>query len=90
VGQKLKKISVSGGAALTLGDATFPHGASWSRLGLIAFAPSVGSSLKQVPDGGGTPQLLTRLKKGEVNQRWPEFLPDGKAVLFTGSPTNAS
>src|SRR6266852_8254662 len=37
VGQKLKKISVSGGAALTLGDATFPHGASWSRLGLIAF-----------------------------------------------------
>ena len=27
-GQKLKKVSVTGGAALTLGDATFPHGAS--------------------------------------------------------------
>ncbi len=90
VGQKLKKISVSGGAALTVGDATFPHGASWSSHGVIVLAPSVGSSLKQVPDEGGTPQLLTRLKKGEVNQRWPEFLPDGKAVLFTGSPTNAS
>src|SRR6267378_3743405 len=90
VGQKMKKISVSGGAALTLGDATFPHGASWGSLGVIAFAPSVGTSLKQVPDGGGTPQLLTRLKKGEVNQRWPEFLPDGKAVLFSGAPTNAN
>jgi eukaryotic-like serine/threonine-protein kinase len=90
VGQKLKKISVSGGAALILGDATFPHGASWGSNGVIAFAPSVGSSLKQVPDGGGTPELLTRLEKGEINQRWPEFLPDGKAVLFTGAPTNTS
>jgi Tol biopolymer transport system component len=89
-GQKLKKVSVSGGSALTLGDATFPHGASWGSQGVIAFAPSVGTSLKQVPDGGGTPQLLTRLKKGEVNQRWPEFLPDGKAVLFSGAPTNAN
>ncbi len=41
-------------------------------------------------DGGGAPQLLTRLKKGEVSQRWPEFLPDGKAVLFTGARTNVS
>jgi Tol biopolymer transport system component/predicted Ser/Thr protein kinase len=90
VGQKVKKISVNGGAALTLGDASFPHGASWSSLGVIAFSPSIGSSLKQVPDGGGTPQLLTRLQKGEVNQRWPEFLPGAKAVLFTGAPTNAS
>jgi eukaryotic-like serine/threonine-protein kinase len=90
VGQKLKKISVSGGAALTLGDATFPHGASWGSHGVIVFAPSIGSSLNQVSDGGGTPQLLTRLKKGETNQRWPEFLPDGKAVLFTGAATNAS
>jgi Tol biopolymer transport system component len=89
-GQKVKKISVNGGAPLTIGDASFPHGASWSSLGVIAFSPSIGSSLKQVPDGGGTPQLLTRLQKGEVNQRWPEFLPDAKAVLFTGAPTNAS
>jgi Tol biopolymer transport system component len=89
-GQKLKRVSVSGGAALTLGDAPFPGGASWSSHGMIAFAPSVGSALQQVPDGGGTPQPLTHLEKGEVSQRWPEFLPDGKAVLFTAAPTNAS
>jgi serine/threonine-protein kinase len=89
-GQKLKKVSVNGGTALTLGDAPFPFGASWDSHGMIAFAPSVGSALQQVSEAGGTPQLLTRLEKGEINQRWPEFLPDGKAVLFTAAPTNAS
>ena len=33
-------------------------------------------------DAGGTPQPLTRLEKGEISHRWPEFLPGGKAVLF--------
>jgi eukaryotic-like serine/threonine-protein kinase len=89
-GQKLKKVSVSGGSALTLGDAPFPFGASWDSHGMIAFAPSVGSALQQVSEAGATPQLLTRLQTGEANQRWPEFLPDGKAVLFTGAPTNVS
>src|SRR5438445_3716265 len=37
-GGKLKKVSVSGGAALTLGDAAKPHGASWGSQGMIAFA----------------------------------------------------
>jgi hypothetical protein len=32
-GGKLKKISVSGGAALTLGDATNPYGANWAAVG---------------------------------------------------------
>ena len=40
------------------------------------------SGLQQVPDAGGTPQPLTRLEKGEISHRWPEFLPGGKAVLF--------
>ena len=39
-GGKLKKVSVSGGAALTLGDAAFPLGASWGSQGMIAFAPT--------------------------------------------------
>jgi serine/threonine-protein kinase len=88
-GGKLKKISVSGGAALTLGDAPFPNGASWGSLGTIAFTPTGGASaLLQVPDTGGNPQPLIHLAKGEVAQRWADFLPDGKAVLF-GAGTNA-
>jgi eukaryotic-like serine/threonine-protein kinase len=86
-GNKLMKVSVSGGAALTLSDASFPHGASWGNQGMIAFAPTTVSGLLQVPDAGGTPLPLTRLAKGDVAHRWPEFLPGGKAVLFAAGST---
>jgi serine/threonine-protein kinase len=86
-GQKLKKVSVNGGAALTLSGAAQPHGASWNSLGTIAFAPIQASALQQVPEGGGTPQPLTRLEKGEITHRRPEFLPSGKAVLFAAAAT---
>ena len=39
---KLKKIDASGGPALTLTDAPLGRGGSWSRDGVIVFAPSVG------------------------------------------------
>jgi eukaryotic-like serine/threonine-protein kinase len=85
---KLKKISVSGGAALILGDAAYSGGASWGSQGMIAFTPTVNvSALEQVPDAGGTPQPLTRFEKGDTSHRWPEFLPGGKAVLFAAGPT---
>jgi eukaryotic-like serine/threonine-protein kinase len=81
-GGKLKKVSVSGGGAVTLGDATYPLGASWGSQGMIAFAPTNMSGVQQVPDAGGAPQPLTRLEKEQTTHRWPEFLPGGKAVLF--------
>jgi len=83
-GGKLKKISVSGGAEVTLGDAVGSRGASWGSQGMIAFTPTQDSPLQQVSDAGGAPQPLTRLEKGDLSQSWPEFLPDGKAVLFAG------
>jgi serine/threonine-protein kinase len=90
-GQKLKKVSVNGGAVLTLGDAgaTAP-GASWGSQGMIAFAPSVVGVLQQMSDSGGTPQPLTRREKGEVSHRWPEFMPGGKAVLFAAGAINTN
>lgn len=89
-GQKLKKVPVSGGAVVTLGDAPDPEGASWSGQGTIAFAPSTVSGLQQVPDGGGAPQPLTRLEKGEATHRWPSFLPDGTALLFSYGTTSGN
>jgi eukaryotic-like serine/threonine-protein kinase len=88
-GQELKKVYVSGGAALKLGDAAQPLGASWGGQGMIAFASAVGV-LQQVPEAGGAPQPLTRFEKGQASHRWPEFLPGGKAVLFAAgtSPLN--
>ena len=80
-GRKAEEGLGERGAALTLGDAVQPRGASWGSQGMIAFAPTVGV-LQQVPDAGGAPQPLTRFEKGEASHRWPEFLPGGKAVLF--------
>jgi len=82
---KLKKISVNGGAAVTLGDAANPRGASWGSEGMIAFAPIGDDALQQLPESGGSPHPLTRLEKGFTTHRWPEFLPGGKAVLFAVS-----
>jgi eukaryotic-like serine/threonine-protein kinase len=90
-GIKLKKVSVSGGAALTLGDAgATPPGASWGSQGMIIFASTLVGALQQVSDAGGTPQVLTRREKGEVSHRWPEFLPGSKAVLFDAGATNTN
>jgi serine/threonine-protein kinase len=87
-GTKLKKISVSGGTAQTLGDATLAHGESWSNQGTIAFSPGTASFLQQVSEAGGASQPLTRLAAGEVSHRWPEFLPGGKAFLFAASTSS--
>src|SRR6202142_854276 len=86
-GQKMKKVSLSGGPALIVSPAGNPRGASWGSQGMIAFAPTGVSALQQVPDGGGVPQPLTQIEKGEVADRWPEFLPEGKAVLFVSGTT---
>jgi eukaryotic-like serine/threonine-protein kinase len=89
-GGKLKKVSVNGGAPLTLGDALQPRGASLGSQGTIAFAASWASTIQQVPDAGGTPQALTHFAKGENSHRWPEFLPGGKAVLFSAAMTSST
>jgi eukaryotic-like serine/threonine-protein kinase len=85
-GNKLQKVSVNGGVALPLGDALvyFARGANWSNQGVIAFSPANTTALVEVLDSGGAPQPLTRLEKGELGHLWPEFLPDGKALLFAG------
>jgi eukaryotic-like serine/threonine-protein kinase len=83
---KLKRVSFSGGAPLTLCTAASARGASWGPDDAIVFTPSFGySGLFRVSAGGGTPKPLTTpdQKKGEVSDRWPQILPDGKAVLFT-------
>jgi len=82
---KLKKVSVSGGAAVTLGDGMNPQGASWSSQGMITFGSEPAAVLVQVSDVGGTPQALTRLEKGETDHDWPELLPGDKTVLFAAS-----
>jgi Tol biopolymer transport system component/predicted Ser/Thr protein kinase len=83
---KLKKISVEGGAAITLCDANFATGGSWGEDGNIIAGLGAGQGLSRIPSTGGAPTLVTELAQGEVTHRWPQILPGGKAVLFT-TPT---
>jgi Tol biopolymer transport system component len=88
-GQTLKRIPIRGGVAQTLTDVVGGPGASWSSQHTIAFAP-YSSALQQIPDAGGAARPLTRFEAGETYHGWPEFLPGGKAVLFSAysaSPT---
>jgi Tol biopolymer transport system component len=86
-GGMLKKILVIGGAAVTLGSAMQPGGASWGNEGSIAYVPTFNGGLQQLTDSGGAPHQLTRFEKGELTERWPELLPGGKAVLFATGTT---
>jgi Tol biopolymer transport system component/predicted Ser/Thr protein kinase len=86
IGTQLKKISVQGGAPVTLGDAGLtPMGAGWGEDGNIIAALGNSRALWQIPAAGGPPQPLTKLIPGETGHRWPQVLPGGRAVLFTAS-----
>jgi serine/threonine protein kinase/Tol biopolymer transport system component len=82
---KLKKISVTGGAAVTLCDAPNARGGVWAEDGTIVFNPSVatGTGLMRVSSAGGRPEPLATIAEGELTQRWPEILPDGRGVMYT-------
>jgi len=84
-GEKLKKISVHGGAVVTLCDATPGRGGTWSEDGTILFAGSIHGGLLKVDSAGGTPEAATALDSaaGEITHRWPQMLPGTRAVLFT-------
>ena len=84
-GRKLKKISVTGGAAVILCDAANGRGGTWTDDDAIIFTPENGTNvtLMRVPAAGGTPAVFGVLNKGATSQRWPQALPGGKAVLFS-------
>ena len=82
---KLKKVHVSDGQIVFLCDAPDFWGASWGEDDTILFAVSGGSGLARMAASGGSPSAVTTLdvNQGEIAHRWPEFLPGGKAALFT-------
>ena len=88
--RSLKKVSVTGGAALTLADGPLPRGASWGGGGKLAFVPSNAGVVHQGPEEGGASQPLTRTEPGETTHRWPEWLPEGQAFLFAAAGTTTN
>ena len=80
----LNKISVAGGAVVPLGyaGANFA-GASWSEDDIIFVSIAFQRGLLRIPAGGGLPESVAGLGNGEIGLRNPQFLPGGKAILFS-------
>jgi Tol biopolymer transport system component len=83
---KLKKVEASGGVVQKLCDAPYGRGGSWNRDGVILFTPGIHDVIYRVPDGGGQPAAVTKVKTPSVfaGSRWPYFLPDGRHFLYVG------
>ncbi|MEK7409697.1 MAG: hypothetical protein AAB225_31940, partial [Acidobacteriota bacterium] len=84
-GQKLKKVSVTGGAAVAICDAEIAFGGSWAEDGTIIAALAGSGGLSRVSSAGGAPQLVTQPdeRSGENAHRWPQILQGGESVLYT-------
>jgi len=84
---KLEKISLAGGSPITLCDALgIRRSGDWFEDTLVFTGTFESSqSLYQVSANGGEPKMLAtpNLDEGERAYALPDFLPDGKNLLFT-------
>ena len=82
---KLLRVSFAGGEPIEIADAhAIARGGSWGENDSNIFSES-GSRLARVSSAGGPVETLTTLNnaEGEYGHAWPQWLPDGRHVLFT-------
>ncbi len=80
---QLKKVSVQGGAPTTICEGPNIRGADWGEDGNIVYGLT-NAALMTVPESGGKPRSLDQIQNGDASQRWPQILPGGETILFTG------
>jgi Tol biopolymer transport system component len=86
---RLKRIDVAGGDVQTLAAAGGGRGASWSKDGVIVFAPLSTTGLFRVSASGGEVTAATRPdRQKQVSHRFPSFLSDGRRFLFFAQGTS--
>jgi serine/threonine protein kinase len=89
---RLKRVAVSGGTVQTICEvaksasaSAFGDGGTWNQEGVIVFAvygATPGAPLMRVPAVGGVPTAVTALEKDEMWHSGPQFLPDGRHLLY--------
>ena len=87
---KLKKVAVTGGAALTLCDAAVGRGGTWTDDDQIVFTPASGPKtvlMRVSASGGKNAEAFGVLSEGATSQRWPQALPDRRGILFSENVT---
>src|SRR5439155_19314417 len=91
-GNKIRKVSLSGGSATVLADAVHSHGLAWHPTeDAIYFVPTQSSAIWKVPAGGGRAVAVTQLDKarGERSHEWPFIARDGYTMLFSVNANTA-
>jgi len=83
-GGKMQKVALDGTPPVVLCDAPDARGGTWSRDGVILFAPNNQGPIFRVPAGGGQPTAVTRISdaRHEFGHRYPQFLPDQRHFLY--------
>ena len=91
--EKLRRVAVAGGSPQVICDVpgsrgsysgTQGDGGTWNREGQIVFATRAGTGLMRVPAAGGLATEVTKVDNaaGEQGHSWPQFLPDGRHLLY--------
>ena len=78
---ELRKVAATGGAPVTLADASVPSGASWGADDTILYGQGQ-DGIWRVSGTGGTPEAVITVEEGEV-AHGPQMLPGGEWVLYT-------
>ncbi|MFN0170317.1 MAG: protein kinase domain-containing protein [Bryobacteraceae bacterium] len=80
---KLKKVDTRGGSPQIVAEGSpDPRGGSWGKEGVIIYALP-GKGIYKVPASGGTAVAITSPDQIQGPHRWPHFLPDGRAFIYT-------
>jgi serine/threonine protein kinase/Tol biopolymer transport system component len=91
---KLMKVPTAGGRPFALADQQGAGGAAWGADGRIVFGAVYSDGLFRVAADGGARERLTTpdRPRGELGHWWPQILPGGRSVIFTGfrSPIDQS
>jgi serine/threonine-protein kinase len=83
---QLRKVSVSGGRAITIAPVTAIRGGAWLPDDTIVFANAAGTLFRVPASGGPLVRVPISLPDGDRTTqvlRWPSPLPDGHRVLVT-------
>src|SRR5438132_711957 len=79
---KLKRSDLTGANAQVLCDSARLVGGTWSKDGIIVFAPNYDTKLMQVSAQGGEPKPVTMNIEDSETSRYAYFLPDGRHFIF--------
>jgi len=83
---QIKKVAISGGDPIAIAEwRPGLAGATWGPDGTIVWGGVPPFSLMQVSSNGGTPTPFSQLDEIESNHWGPDFVADGKAVLFVSN-----